>query len=463
MPPENANDPASQQPQSKLRQRWSSLAGAGRALVAWSLAKRLRAGLLVAGCLVLMAGVVVGWLVIAAQGPPGGPVTLEMALEALDEGSYSDARKLAENLQTQGGLSMDELGGPVFVLGAAAASEADETWSKDASSYYLAAARYLEEARDRGFPPGRQAEGLYLLGRSLCLSGQIPAGRPILLEALKANPRKKTEIHHLLADAYLHDANPQLEKALAESTLYLADGGLPRAVRHEGLLQRAQILLRLEKTPECMAALEQIPPDAQNRAEAIILRGRVLMHQARALKNKPDAGAEAKVQAEEKYHEAIKTLRLAQGRDTLSTQATRKSMYLIGTCFLEMGDERATLAQFAQIYNLYPDSPEALAANFQEAELSRQRGRGRNALACYRRVLRALGDPELRDRPATGQGFLSAVLSRAGAGVDGGGVPGLGRDLAGPGRRVGSRQGGSHPPVGTQATAARRRGLPAPG
>jgi tetratricopeptide (TPR) repeat protein len=118
------------------------------------------------------------------------------------------------------------------------------------------------------------------------------------------------------------------------------------------------------------------------------------MHQAQVLKGKPDATAEDRLQARDKYQEAIKTLRLAQGRDTLSTQATSKSMYLIGICFLEMGDERATLAQFAQLYNLFPDTPEAVAASFREAELSRQQGRDKNALTCYRRVLRAVTDPE---------------------------------------------------------------------
>jgi tetratricopeptide (TPR) repeat protein len=394
MPPENAHDPDAQQPQSGLRRRWRRLAAGGRVVVAWSTANRLRAGLLLGGCLASVAGVAFGWLLLVGRGPLGEPVTLEMALEALDNGSYGEARSLAAKLEAQDTLPVEELGGPVFVLGAAAAYEADDTWSKDTANYYLAAARYLEEARDRGFPPGRESEGLYLLGRSLYQSGQIPASRPVLLEALKVNQYKRTEIHHLLAGAYLSDANPQLQQALAENALYLADRRLPRAARHEGLLQQAQILLRLEKIAQCMAALEKIPSDATNRAEAIIMRGRVLMHQARALKNKPEATAEDKLQAQDTYQTAIKTLRLAQGRDTLSNQATRQSMYLIGNCFLEMGDDRATLGQFAQIYNLYPDSPEALAASFQEAELARRRGHHKNALTCYRRVLRAVTDPE---------------------------------------------------------------------
>lgn len=397
MPPENRTDVESEQ--SPLRRRWQSLAGSGRAMLAWMRANRLRAGLLIGACLASVACVVLARYLIVSHGPLGEPATLEMVLQSLDQGSYPDARKMAEKLQRQDTLSMEELGGPVFALGAAAVYEADAAPGQDATNYYLAASRYLEEARDRGFPAGRRAQGLYLLGKSLYLSGQIPASRPILLEALKVNRQKKTEIHRLLAGAYLDDANPQLDRSLAENTLFLADRGLPREIRHQGLLQRARILLRLEKIPECMAALDEIPPEARNRAEAIIMRGRVLMHEARTLKNKSGATAEDQLQAGNKYQEAIKTLRLAQGRDTLGTQATRKSMYLIGNCFLETGDDRATLDQFARIYDLYPDTPEALAASFREAQISRRLGRQKNALASYRRVLGGVTDPENFSNP----------------------------------------------------------------
>lgn len=399
MPPEYAHDQQPEPSQPTPRQRRRSLAAAGRAAMSWTVASRLRASLVAGACLVSVAGVGVGWLLLGSRHLGGGPVTLDMALEALDNGHYLQARELAERLQKQGSLSIEELGGPVFALGAAAAYEADQTWSQDKTHLYLLAARYLEESRDRGFPPGRRAEGLYLLGRSLYLSGQVPASRPMLLEALKVNQHKEGEIHRLLAGAYLNDPNPQLEKALAENTLYLTDRRLPREVRHEGLLERAQILLRLGKIPESVAALEKIPPDAANRAEVAIIRGRLLMHQARALKNKPDATAKDRTQAREKYRAAIKTLRLAQGRDTLENQATRKAMYLIGNCFLEMGDDRAALAQFTRTYKLYPDTPEGLAVSLQKAELARQLGRDTEALTCYRQVLGAVTDPDHFSNP----------------------------------------------------------------
>ena len=239
MPPNPPDDRAPEQARPTLRRRWKSPIDGVRALLTWTTQNRLRAGLVAGVCAGSVVVVVFGWLAIASRRSIGPPVTLDMVLNALDVGAYDDARRLANRLKEQGTLPMGQLGGPAFALGAAAAYEGDDTWSKDKTSYYLLAARYLEEARDRGFPPGRRGQGLFLLGKSLYLSGQIPASRPMLLAALEVDPQKKTEIHRLLAGAYLSDANPKLEKALAENTLYLSDRKLPGADRHQGLLERA--------------------------------------------------------------------------------------------------------------------------------------------------------------------------------------------------------------------------------
>ena len=168
------------------------------------------------------------------------------------------------------------------------------------------------------------------MGRSLSLSGRIPQGRGVLLEAMKYNKQKRTEIHRLLADAYLHDANPQLEKALSENELFLADRRLPAAARHLGLLRRSQILLRLGRPSDCTAMLDKIPPDARHQADAIIIRGQVLMAEARLLKDKAEVDSEDQIKIREKYKAAIKTLRYARSRETFVTQTKSKAMYLNG-------------------------------------------------------------------------------------------------------------------------------------
>ncbi len=378
-----------------LRERLEPTIGAA---LGWAAKNRLQAGLLAGACLISITCAGVAWLTLGAAGNVlGREATLEMALEALDSGAYLRARELAESVRRRKTLPLEGLGGPAFVLGAAACYEADDTWSKEKKNYYLLASRYPEEARDRGFPPERRAEGLFLLGRSLYLSGQIPASRRALRLALEANQRKdrESQIHYLLAEASLNDANPKLDEALRHNSRYLANRKLPADRRNQGLFQRNEILFRMGKTAECLATLAKIPPEAKNKAEAIILQGRVLIREARQLKERPGKTSdENKLAVRRKCQAAIKVLRQAQGYDTLGNRATRKAMYLIGICFLLMDDNRSALEQFSRTRTLFVDTPDTLAADLEEAELLLRSGRNSDALTAYRRVLGVIVDPE---------------------------------------------------------------------
>ena len=241
----------------------------------------------------------------------------------------------------------------------------------------------------------------------------MAAARIVLRQALEANPRRQTEIHRLLAAAYLEDANPKLIEALEHNAIALADHTLADDDRYQGLLQRAEILLRLDKTSECLETLAQIPPEANCHVEAVVVHGRVLLAEARAWKRAAETTEENAKQASAKYHAAIKTLRLAQGHDTLAAQASRKAMYLIGVCYLELGDARAALSQFGRTRRKYVSTPEAMAAGFQIAELARRLGRNEEALTAYRQTLAAIGDVKQYSNPWLSLDDLRAGLLRA--------------------------------------------------
>ncbi len=329
-------------------------------------------------------------------------VTLAEVFEAIDSGSLEQAKDAANTLRSQNSATLEDIAGAIYVLGVATALEADDTWSKGKQQKYLLAARYLEEARSRGFPPGRRGQGLYLLGKSLFEAGRIPASRPFLTAALRADPSNRDAIHRLLAEAYLEDSTPDLKKALHYNTLYFSGRKLPPTKHQEGLMQRARILLAMGKPDECTAILQRIPAKSALRAEATILHGRVQMHQADAMKKEADPSPQQLEQARLTYEEAIKTFQLAQGRDTLRNHATRKAMYLIGVCFKEIGDYRAALRQFARTRQLFPATPEGMAASFEEAEISRELGRDDDALAGYRRALEAIEDAKVFNNPWIG-------------------------------------------------------------
>lgn len=369
-----------------------------KGLRSWIAAHRFKAigtaGLLLA----IIVAAISFWIWRRPTAPEEPGVTSEMALEALQQGKYAEARELAEALTKQSTLPEEEAGVPAFVLGVAAAREAEKQSGADRRKLYLVAAGHLQDARTRGFPAGHQADGMLLLGQCLYESGQAALCRSVLREALEIEKRRKAEIHFLLAAAYLRDSTAKLNEALQENALGLAEPKLSASERTRGLLQRSEILVAMGRLPECLETLAKIPPKAKGRDEVDVLRSRVVIEEARALK-KNTAVPDQAANANQKYQEAIKMLREAQGHETLATPATQKATYLIGVCLMELGDQRGAINQFARTRTIYPGTSEATAAAFYEAELCRQAGRDKEALAGYRRALRSVTDPETYDNP----------------------------------------------------------------
>jgi tetratricopeptide (TPR) repeat protein len=378
--------------------RFARLLSFPKRLLGWSRAHPWRSALIGVACLASVGGVLAGRLLLVSRAPVAPKLTPDMAYRALDHGDYAEAKRQAEELRRQPQATDEIRAAASFILGAATAREADQIWGGDKKTFYLLAAKYLETAKDRGFPNARQGEGTYLLGRCLALSEQYAASRPVLLAALDLDPSHSADIHGLLANAYQHDANPMLPQALEETVRYLKEPGLTSAQRSAGLLQRAEILLESGKVAECATTLDRIPQSAGNRDEVLVLRGRVEIEQARAMSG-PSRGSAEQLKAQGLYQAAVKTLRVVQGSATVTTLAARKAMYLIGICFLEAGDRRAALVQFGHTAEEYPATPEALVSDLESAEVSRSLGHDLDALTAYRRVLKAIDSADRFSNP----------------------------------------------------------------
>ncbi len=333
---------------------------------------------------------------------------LPAAFAALDRGAYSDAKRLAALARDQGGESA-ESGGPSFVQGAATANEADAMWEDDQRRYYVLAARHLADARTRGWPKAREAEGLFLLGKSLCISHEYSASRPILEQALEANPEHAEEIHWLLSRAYHLGPEPDFAKALDHNAQYLANDQLSHRERYEGLLIKGQILFTAGRAAECLKVLAEIPADSPSFADATVLQGQLLMQAAAKLAS--GGAPDAPKAMQQKYREAIDTLRKAQTRGRASEQVVPQSMYLIGECFLAMADAKAALDQFSRTQQGYPESAEGVAAGFQVVDLLRQLNQDEEAIAALRRAVAAVGDPaEFRNPLITVEAIRQRLL-----------------------------------------------------
>ncbi len=325
------------------------------------------------------------------QGRPPEELLAE-AIDAFDAGSFLRAQRLSAALVANESLPSEQAGGPLFVLGAIAAGDAERLWGNDQRRYFRLAAGYLQKSQQAGFPAGREGEGLFLLGKSLVMSGQTAASRPALEAALAAYPQQSALLHRYLAVAHKAEPSPDLAKAFEHITKYLNSGPLDRNEQAEGWLLRAQILFQTGRFDECRESLAKVELDTEAGVESLIVQGEVLMADARKRKTDQQlSAAERRGRSSTQYNQAIATLRRAQNRGTDRERLTRRSMYLIGQCFLEMEDLRAALDQFRRTHETYLDTDEGIAAGLEQAELSRRLGIDTGLLDVYLAVIKAAG------------------------------------------------------------------------
>ncbi|OYV84819.1 MAG: hypothetical protein B7Z73_14720 [Planctomycetia bacterium 21-64-5] len=187
----------------------SRLLDAGRVashMAAWAGRNPLQAAI-ISGIVLLpvLPIVVVQWSL--SRHLPKQPLVsdVEAALAALDKGDFSRAAEIAHSFGAEGPMTADELRVKPFLLGVAADHDAERLLGPQQRRLRAVAARYLSEARILGFFDGREAEGLFLLGKDLYESGQTAESVSVLEEALKSNP-ERLELHRLLAGAYLDQA-----------------------------------------------------------------------------------------------------------------------------------------------------------------------------------------------------------------------------------------------------------------
>lgn len=182
---------------------------------AWIGRNKLLAAVVLGVAVVPVAPILVAYLsrpVVRAE--PKRLPTLRSALKALDKGDLGLAAELARELERPGLLKSNELGGPALIAGLVACRQAEGRSPSAARQYLEIAVNDLTRAQMLGFPQGRRAEGTFWLGKCLLLTGRAEQSRPILVDALKRNPRTRTEIHGLLAAALMTGRSPRPATAL---------------------------------------------------------------------------------------------------------------------------------------------------------------------------------------------------------------------------------------------------------
>ena len=93
--------------------------------------------------------------------------------------------------------------------------------------------------------------------------------------------------------------------------------------------------------------------------------------------------------SKEKFRSAIESFRRALSQDMGDKRATRQATYLTGLCLMEQGDWPGALKQMQHTSRLFPETPESLAALYQQGEIGRRMDRHAEAVSAYRRLVTA--------------------------------------------------------------------------
>ncbi|MCA9245967.1 MAG: tetratricopeptide repeat protein [Planctomycetales bacterium] len=328
-------------------------------------------------------------------------LSVDAVLAALDREEFLQAQMSALQLRAMQPEDYHVQSVAAYVAGVVAVYETDHRWEKDKSSSYLLAAKHLQEARDIGFPEGREGDGLFKLGRCLFEGRQYAESIPVLDEALTQSADHATQVHALLAQAHLLAAEPNPDKALQHNTTFLEDESLDADQRNDALLSRAEILFRLNRVENAHQALAQIPEKSSQRADALVIRGRLLVEAETT-----DAGVEENDDTEpvsaprkQNLDEAIRLFREALAITKPNSEATRKANYLIGVALAKKRDWPAALEQFERTRRLFYDAPEGWTSSLHAGDVLRRMEKHEDAIAMYRRAFEAAGSPRTYSNP----------------------------------------------------------------
>jgi tetratricopeptide (TPR) repeat protein len=304
------------------------------------------------------------------------------ALAKLDAGDFAAARNLAIEMGANQELSHDELGGPMFVLGVVMMQEADEHLdSQKRQLLFRVAARYLEEARSRGFPEGREAEGLRRLGESLHGAGRYAQSVPVLRQAIEEAPEHASQLRWLLIEACQKLHPPDLAAAEAELTKYLEDPQLAARDRQTGLLKLAEIQLAAGNPGGSRETLRKLEEADSLPYEAGLLEARSHLHEA------DEAGEDQPEKASASIAAALAVLQQLDLRDAAQVSAAAQAQYLTALCRLRAKEFTAAEEQFLRVRQSHYGTEEALAATLHSVELAQRQGRMEEALELAREFI----------------------------------------------------------------------------
>lgn len=331
----------------------------------------------------------IAWIVLAGLATPHQQYTIDDALEALDKGELEYASDLVGRLQSSGQLDPQEFGGPLFVLGALRVEKANQEFSPEHRRRgYLIASRFLTSAREAGFPPGREHQGLYLLGKSLIKSNQLRRGVAVLEDALLVDPQHVEDIHRLIAEAQFYSENPVYGLVLKHLDQALSTSELQEPERSEALILKSLTLAKVGRFEDGLATLAAASPEG-GEVRKLLVEGQVRTEEIRHLCAQPEPPQEV---IGPLIGKASEVLSQAMRDDSLATGGGA-AKYFLGQLYQLMGKPQEALGLLEDVLKSYGQEPEGVAAAMAEAQILQSQDDDEQAIKKFRIALDSVTDP----------------------------------------------------------------------
>ena len=285
------------------------------------------------------------------------------------------ARRLAKSLQEKSFQDRRFPGGVAFILGMCAFRDAIAYDDVGRDMRYLTAASLLREVERQAIPEERRSEWAFAAGISLYRIGRADEAQSLLKEAVETYPPGKNEAGLLLTQVYMDGRSKHnMELALELNSILIEEAGLQQEDRDTAWLQRAQIMLALERRDESEQALKQVSSEGDRTTGSRILQAQTKM-------------------ADGKFHEALEILKPLSGDVGLQRVYPAQANYLMGACAEQLGELENAVAFYQRTAERFGQSHEALAARLGAAAALRKLGRNEESLDYYAQVLRSVSRP----------------------------------------------------------------------
>ena len=261
----------------------------------------------------------------------------------------------------------------------------------------------LQEASEVGFPPGREVQGMRLLGETFVQLGRYKDATKYLRGAIDRDPTQRRELLPILAESHLRAAQANPNQALALMDVYLQDSSLQLERRRQGELIRIKALTRLDRYKEIDSAIDTAlaevkAADLSIQAKSGDFLDRLKLARAIAQIEKtigrygarPIAQNEDRSTAMAELGSSISDL-ADLTREAVPSVAARARLWS-GRAYRCQGQPEQALSEMTTVRQRRPFGGEAILGGIEELDILSRQGRGDEMLQTVRYMMREIGE-----------------------------------------------------------------------